>query len=243
MYLQALLAVLTVLVVAEPLAPSNVEFDEYGPPRRGIDWRTCRPGHKASCGMFEVPLDYANPTAGRVLLVVARYQAKHSKRGTLFLNPGGPGGSGVDMLLGKGEDRIGAEAEKIMNIVGGKYDIVSWDPRGVGSRVARGPNVGQTSLRADCFDTGSEENDFWKGTIPRAGLEARGNFTDARDLKVFFDQVASVDERLQALGAKRLEYSKNTFPYIGTTATVKDMIALHDVLEGSDRPVNFWGFS
>ncbi|KAG8725890.1 hypothetical protein FRC12_023913 [Ceratobasidium sp. 428] len=236
MYLQTLLAVLTALVVAEPLAPSNVGLDEYGSPRRDIDWRTCRPGHKASCGVFEVPLDYANPAAGRVSLAVARYPAKRSKRGTLFFNPGGPGSSGIDMILDK-------NAETIMDIVGGKYDIVSWDPRGVGSRVARGPNVGQTSLRADCFDTGSEENDFWKGTIPRAGFEARGNFTDARDLKIFFDQVKSVDERLQALGVKCLEYSKDTFPYIGTTATVKDMVALHDALEGSDKPVNFWGFS
>ncbi|KAG8707349.1 hypothetical protein FRC09_001880 [Ceratobasidium sp. 395] len=244
MHIQTPLAVLAALVVDEALASPTVGFDEFNSPTLDIDWRTCRPGSKALCGTFRVLLDYTKPAAGWTSLAVARYPAKHSKRGTLFLNPGGPGDSGIDMIIGaQHTDRIGKDAEKIMDAVGGKYDLVSWDPRGVGSRVAGSHNIGRTSLRADCFDTGSEENDFWKGTIPHAGLEARGNFTDAHDLKIFYAQVESVDERLQALGAKCLEYSKDTFPYIGTTATVKDMVALHDALEGSDKPVNFWGLS
>ncbi|KAG9123371.1 hypothetical protein FRC07_015029, partial [Ceratobasidium sp. 392] len=207
------------------------------PPIREIKWQACRPGSKLQCGTFEVPLDYANATAGKALLAVARYPAtSSSKIGTLFLNPGGPGSSGVDMILKP-------DTKDIMDIVAGKYDLVSWDPRGVGSRIARGPNIGQTEPRADCFNTGSEENDFWKNTIPRTGLETHSNFTTAADLRAFYAQVPEVDTLLQKLGDKCLNYTPNAFQYVGTTATVRDMVALHDSLEGPRKPLNFWGFS
>jgi hypothetical protein len=52
-----------------------------------------------------------------------------------------------------------------------------------------------------------------------------------------------MDTLLKELGRRCLEYSPDTFQYIGTAAVVRDMIALHDVLEGSDKPLNFWGVS
>ncbi|KAG8744376.1 hypothetical protein FRC10_010263 [Ceratobasidium sp. 414] len=220
-----LLLSLSTLVAADPFAlPAG--FHRFAPRQQSITWEACDPDGPAVCGRFEVPLDYANEAAGKASLVVARYPAtKGPKIGTLFLNPGGPGGSGVDFILGS--------AEKIMTTVGGKYDLVSWDPRGVGF----------THPRADCFATGTEENAFWEGTIPRAGLEARGNFTDPADLKAFYDQVPEVDTLLKDLGQKCLAYSPDTFQYVGSAATVRDLVALHDYLEGSDKPIDYWGFS
>lgn len=113
------------------------------------------------------------------------------------------------------------------------YDTLGWDPRG----------VGRTTPRAECFKNRQEETAFWEGTIPNAGLEARGNFTDQRDLDEFYAQVDEVDVLLEELGQRCIEYSPNTFQYIGTTAVVRDMVAMHDILEGPDKPVNFWGFS
>jgi len=100
-----------------------------------------------------------------------------------------------------------------------------------------------THPRADCFATGTEENNFWEGTIPRAGLQARGNFTDQADLNAFYAQVPEVDQLLKELGEKCVAYSPDTYQYVGTAAVVRDMVALNDYLEGPDKPVNFWGLS
>lgn len=81
------------------------------------------------------------------------------------------------------------------------------------------------------------------GTIPRAGLEARGNFTDPDDLKAFYAQVPEVDKLLTELEQKCLEYSPDTFQYVGTAATVRDMVALHDYMEGPDKALDYWGIS
>ncbi|KAG8699084.1 hypothetical protein FRC08_005512 [Ceratobasidium sp. 394] len=122
----------------------------------------------------------------------------------LFLNPGGPGGSGVDLILG-------GSAEAIMNTVGGKYGLFSWDPRG----------VGDTRPHADCFATGTEESAFWEGIIPRPGLEVPENFTDPRDPQVFYDQVPEVDDLLHDLGQFLLAYRPDTFQYLGSAAGVR----------------------
>ncbi|QRV92027.1 Abhydrolase domain-containing protein [Ceratobasidium sp. AG-Ba] len=220
------LLTLSALVAANPRSLPT-DFHRYAPRQAGIQWQPCTKDGTSTveCGRFEVPLDYANEAAGKASLLVARYPAtKEPKLGTLFLNPGGPGGSGVEFVVG---------GDVIMNTVGGQYDLVSWDPRGVGYSVPL----------AECFATGTEENAFWEGTIPRAGLEARGNFTDPGDLEAFYAQEPEVDHLLIELGKKCVEYSPNTFQYVGSAAAVRDMVALHDLLEGADKPLNYWGFS
>ncbi|KDN48830.1 hypothetical protein RSAG8_02817, partial [Rhizoctonia solani AG-8 WAC10335] len=208
--------------------PPPAGHHRFAPRTEGFQWENCsldRAPHE--CSRFEVPLDWANHAAGKASLCVARYKAtKEPKLGTIFVNPGGPGGSGIDTILGW-------KGDKISEASGGQYDIVSWDPRG----------VGETVPRAECFTTGTEENAFWEGTIPRAGLEARGNFTDQADIDAFYEQVDEVDGLLKRLGQKCVEYSPDTFQYIGTAAAVRDMIAMHDILEEPDKPINYWGLS
>ncbi|KEP46989.1 putative hydrolase [Rhizoctonia solani 123E] len=203
-------------------------YHRFAPRAEGFKWGKCDPDKTSrECSWFEVPLDWADSTAGKASLAVARYKAtKQPKLGTIFVNPGGPGGSGVSTILG-------GNAPKISEAAGGQYDIVSWDPRG----------IGHTIPRAECFATGTEENLFWEGTIPRAGLEARGNFTDQVDIDAFYEQVDEVDVLLEELGKRCVAYSPDTFQYIGTAAAVRDMIAMHDLLEGPDKPINFWGLS
>ncbi|KAG9120021.1 hypothetical protein FRC07_004657, partial [Ceratobasidium sp. 392] len=224
--LTSLLLSLSTIVAANPFA-LPADFHRFAPRQQGINWQACGNSTTRVCARVEVPLDWANEAAGKASLVIARYPAvKGPKIGTLFLNPGGPGGSGVELILG-------GNVETIMNTVGGKYDLLSWDPRGVGLSVPR----------AECFATGREENAFWEGTIPRAGLEARGNFTDPADLQAFYAQVPEVDQLLHDLGQKCLQYSPDTFQYVGTAATVRDMVAMHDHIEGPDKSIDYWGFS
>ena len=94
-----------------------------------VQWGPCDPSvvtnPALSCGFFNIPLDYQNPGAGRGRLAVVKANATGQRLGTVFFNPGGPGGSGLQAL--------DADAPVLLNLSGGLFDIVSWDPRGVGS--------------------------------------------------------------------------------------------------------------
>ncbi|KAG8736013.1 hypothetical protein FRC10_009886 [Ceratobasidium sp. 414] len=201
-------------------------FHEFAERAQGIDWQPCGDNGSRECGRFEVPLDYQNATAGKASLAVARLRAtRQPKMGTLFVNPGGPGASGVDMILDGAED--------IMDTAGGRYDVVSWDPRG----------IGLTRPKVGCFQTGEQEFNFWNNTIPFTGIEAKGNFTDPGDLNAFYDQVPQVDVLLKKIGEQCIATSPNTYQYIGSAAAVRDMLALNDYLEGPNKTVDFWGLS
>ncbi|QRV92000.1 Abhydrolase domain-containing protein [Ceratobasidium sp. AG-Ba] len=203
-------------------------YHQFSPRAENITWGPCpNATNAAQCGRFKVPLDYQNATAGKASLAVVKYPAtKKPKIGTLFWNGGGPGGSGV-------VDLTSSLAQILSDTTGGQYDIFSWDPRG----------VGLTQPNAACFATATEEALFWGDTVPYAGIEARGNFTDQADIDAFYAQVPQVDEKLVQLGQKCQEYSPNTFRYIGTAAVARDIVMMHDYLEGPDKPINFWGIS
>ncbi|KAG9077888.1 hypothetical protein FRC06_008648, partial [Ceratobasidium sp. 370] len=97
-------------------------FHRFAERAQGINWQSCGDNGSRECGRFEVPLDYQNATAGKASLAVARLRVtRQPKVGTLFVNPGGPGESGVDLILGGAED--------ILETAGGRYDIRAYDFR------------------------------------------------------------------------------------------------------------------
>ncbi|MEU6508241.1 alpha/beta hydrolase [Streptomyces sp. NPDC046942] len=75
------------------------------------------------CAKVTVPLDYARPRAGTLDIALARYRATGTSQGSVLLNFGGPGGPGVSELASDGR--------KFMDLTNG-YDVVTFDPRGVG---------------------------------------------------------------------------------------------------------------
>ena len=84
-----------------------------------LDWSGCT--RRVQCAKVSAPLDWAAPDGRALTLVMGRVKATASPRlGSLFLNPGGPGGSGLNLLAGF--PTAGLE----------HWDLVSWDPRGVG---------------------------------------------------------------------------------------------------------------
>lgn len=89
------------------------------------------------CGKITVPLDYAKPGRGTVKLAMIRIKSSGEPRGSLLLNFGGPGGAGVSGLL---------NAQKEFEYLGKGYDVVSFDPRGVGE-----------SSPVSCGDMAAEE--------------------------------------------------------------------------------------
>ena len=81
------------------------------------------------CAKVKVPLDYSKPDGQTIEIAMKKHLATGSVRqGTLFMNPGGPGGSGVD--------DVGAMVDSTFAGVQKSYDIIGFDPRGVGSSTA-----------------------------------------------------------------------------------------------------------
>ena len=88
-----------------------------------LNWHSCDNGF--SCTAFLVPIDYNNLDAGTFTLqaIVHPSTGGSTKLGDLFVNPGGPGGSGIDYAYNA--DSIVSQS------IDDNYDIVGFDPRGV----------------------------------------------------------------------------------------------------------------
>ena len=95
-----------------------------------VDWKGC--DGDFDCATLTVPADYDNPESGTLELEVIRLRAK-DPMGSLILNPGGPGGSGVDYARAA----RGVLTSQLVDA----YDVVGFDPRGVVS-----------STPVDCLD-------------------------------------------------------------------------------------------
>ncbi|MZF85233.1 alpha/beta hydrolase [Streptomyces sp. SID5643] len=91
-------------------------------------WHRCDRELPASlqCATIKVPLDYGRPGAKKLDLAISRMKTstKRERRGVLLLNPGGPGGPGVDMPQ--------YMADELPKAVKNKYDLIGFDPRGIG---------------------------------------------------------------------------------------------------------------
>jgi pimeloyl-ACP methyl ester carboxylesterase len=86
-----------------------------------------------------VPLDYQRPTGPTIAIALARHPATGARVGSLLLNPGGPGASGIDGL---------SDEEAILSAsLVDHFDLIGFDPRGVARsspvRCATGPQLDQ----------------------------------------------------------------------------------------------------
>lgn len=91
-------------------------------------WHRCDREMPATfqCATIKVPLDYNRPSGKKLDLAISRLKTstEQERRGVLLLNPGGPGGPGVDMPQ--------FMASELPKSVKAKYDLVGFDPRGIG---------------------------------------------------------------------------------------------------------------
>jgi len=89
-----------------------------------LEWVDCDDG--AQCTTVRVPLDWDNPSAETdISLALARHTATATAQGSLFVNPGGPGASGYDLVHDDVDYAVSAELQA-------SFDVIGWDPRGVG---------------------------------------------------------------------------------------------------------------
>ncbi|KAB8217933.1 hypothetical protein BDV33DRAFT_232454 [Aspergillus novoparasiticus] len=102
-------------------------------PSTNLTWTPCFDAF--TCSRLEVPLDYSNRSLGTTSVAFIKLAGKNATVASpsIVLNPGGPGGSGVDLLL--------TYQNLIGQMLGEQYNFVSFDPRGVNN----------SGLHIDCF--------------------------------------------------------------------------------------------
>ncbi|MER6565944.1 alpha/beta hydrolase [Streptomyces sp. NPDC001093] len=169
--------------------------------RQKVTWTACKGPDMPKdlqCGKVTVPLDYARPRKGTLDVALARYRATGKKQGSVLLNFGGPGGAGVPELATDGKE--------FMDLTNG-YDVVTFDPRGVGrsSPVSCGEGSDEASTALD-DEAGLAHPQVLLARLREAAgactrhsgpvLPHIGTVNAARDLDVI----------RQALGDKKLNY-------------------------------------
>ncbi len=104
-------------------APAGFE-DYYG---QEISWEECAGAGEGTfyCATLAAPQDWSDPDAGDIeLAIIVHPAAASASRGSLLVNPGGPGASGVDLIQQSAEFAVGPSLLR-------EYDVVGFDPRGV----------------------------------------------------------------------------------------------------------------
>ncbi len=111
-------------------------------------------------GTTQVPLDYDKPKGAKVTLALFKVPAADPEEriGTLFVNPGGPGGSGVDLAA--------SATEFLSQSVLDHFDIVGFDPRGTNGSThvtcfsSSASQASALSGLSEAFPSSSEQSDF-----------------------------------------------------------------------------------
>lgn len=151
---------------------------------QGVTWQEC--GESLECGRYTVPLDYANPAGAVLRIAVTKHAASGKKIGSLLVNPGGPGESGQTLAQAAGSF---FPANVLRH-----FDIIGFDPRGVGE-----------SQPIDCVDD-NQLLKFAEASYPRTSA---GEAASKRDAEEFV--------------AGCVSHSGKELAYINTENTARDM--------------------
>ncbi|KAI0827448.1 TAP-like protein-domain-containing protein [Trametes gibbosa] len=194
-----------------------------------IQWSNCTgegvvPG--AECGYAIVPLDYFNTSAGVAKIALGRYNATSPKRkGIVLVNPGGPGAPGVGLATENGPD--------LQQVVGEEYDIIGFDPRG----------IGQTEPATQCYSSPAARQAFIANTVLDRGYDV------APEVKDPFNRYHLIQTQRDADGLYKSQFEicgqtmGDGLRYMGTSTVVRDVDFITRLLEGEEALINFYGLS
>ncbi|CZS96242.1 uncharacterized protein RCO7_04983 [Rhynchosporium graminicola] len=198
-------------------------------PKKHIVWHPCY--EEYDCARLDVPLDWQDPSDDlRASIAMIRLNAtdRSDYKGSLFINPGGPGGSGVWYVKNLGE--------LYQTIAGRNYDIIGFDPRG----------VGMTRPLIDCWNGNQQNAELWALSRPAVIDAHPGMLYDAyAQASAWSRQCTSnlgggprvgmedaAERRVQEAGPAR---------FVGTASVARDMLEMMEKV-GEDK-LKFWGFS
>ncbi|MET8182988.1 alpha/beta hydrolase [Streptomyces sp. NPDC005336] len=187
--------------------------------RQKLDWATCptpsdsedaaatKPlGKEWECATLHVPLDYRKPHGDAVGIAMIRAKAtdRRHRIGSLIFNFGGPGGSGVATL-----PALGHSYQQLRT----RYDLVSFDPRGVGR-----------SSGVRCLSDRQLDAYYAADSTPDNGSEVKG-----------------LIRRVKTYAAGCEQHSGKILPDVGTTNAARDMDLMRRVL--GDKKLHYFGIS
>ncbi|MFE9448564.1 alpha/beta hydrolase [Streptomyces sp. NPDC006739] len=215
-----------------PEAPSAARAE-------GLTWHDCGTSDfpTLQCASLTVPLDHADPSGRQITLAVDRVpHTAPVSQGPLLVNPGGPGGSGLRLA--------GFVAAALPKAVAAQYDVIGFDPRG----------VGRSTPALDCdpgyFKPVRPDTVPATAALERAGLARAKSFAAACGRKYagllpYIDTVSAVrdlDSLRQALGAERLSYFGYSYgTYLGAVYAKLYPQRVHRlVLDSIVDPAGVW---
>jgi pimeloyl-ACP methyl ester carboxylesterase len=184
------------------LTPSGLAAAPKSGAATTLSWHDCGGGFQ--CANLAVPLSYAHPNGRTISLALARFpsSSRGQKVGSLLINPGGPGASGIQFL----REVAGSFAPDVLD----RFDIVSWDPRGVGQsdpvECESGPALDRffslpaaPATPAEVSAVVSATKAFDEGCVRRSGLALLRNISTE-------DTARDLDRIRAALGDSKLTY-------------------------------------
>ncbi|KAB8293767.1 hypothetical protein EYC80_009252 [Monilinia laxa] len=228
------LAVLLISFTATSASPSNIKtgnltkqwtFDEI-PTSTNLILYPCF--SRYHCFMLDVPLDYSKPNGTRAsvpLIMIAAHSNSNDGpyQGMILTNPGGPGNSGVNFLLEDGYSVL-------LPVMGTNYDIVSFDPRG----------MGHSNPLADC--SSSSPTKLHRRNFGLSGPEFDSSYW-TKEFQTALDFGAQCNETIGG--------SDQAGHHMSTAVVAKDMLSIVDAFAKTERGqsvessslLNYWGFS
>lgn len=171
-----------------------------------LTWSSCSSGYQ--CTTVTAPMNWKDPSQASIKLALIRKPATGTRLGSLLVNPGGPGASGYDFI----RDSLSYAVDKTLQT---NYDIVGFDPRGVGHSTAVNCG-GATVLDHFNYDIvpGTPGTDSW---------------------------IAAVEQQNAAFGQDCLDHTGALLQYVDTVSAARDLDLLRAVL--GDRKLNYLGYS
>jgi pimeloyl-ACP methyl ester carboxylesterase len=184
----------TTTTTGEPLLPVSP-----------VEWTPCG---DLQCSSVTVPVDYTRPDGVTIQIAVARHPAEvpSERIGSLVINPGGPGGSGIDDL----QNELSVLTPGLLD----RFDVVSFDPRGVERSSPVTCSTGQSS-----------------GPV--------GQLIDPVPTTPAAEQALLQNDRNFGAACDRL--SSGILPYVGTVDTARDLDRIRAAL--GDAQLTFIGHS
>jgi pimeloyl-ACP methyl ester carboxylesterase len=183
-------------------APAPALADLYS---QRIDWQPCESNGDHDCGYLTVPIDYAEPQGETFELALLRVPARGSHVGSLVVNPGGPGARGTTYAAAGGQ----VFREPLLD----GFDIVGFDPRGVGR-----------SAPVDCLS--DAELDAYLGGDPTPDT---------------VEEQAAYRASVLSLGEKCVGGSGPVVGHVSTTEAARDMDVLRSAL--GEEQLSYFGAS
>jgi pimeloyl-ACP methyl ester carboxylesterase len=212
----------TPIGAVHPSATTSTSTTQPPLPVTPVQWTACG---DLQCGSVTVPLDYTRPAGPTIQIAVARHPADdpYQRIGSLVINPGGPGTSGIDDL----PNELSVLTPGLLD----HFDIVSFDPRGV-----------ERSSPVTCPSGGSGSGSSGSGGSGGAGSSGGGGSGQ------LIDPVPTTPIAQRALLRNDLEFaaqcqsgSGDILPYVDTADTARDLDRIRAAL--GDAQLTFIGHS